>query len=227
VTSFEIGHVRRALADHANPADAPAMSAYMKHRYVFFGVKSPQLRRATADVLAEARTASADRLLTFAAQCWAEDEREFQYVGADVLKAGHRALGPEHLDPLAQLVTTKSWWDTVDVLASWPVGSIVGRHPETAAVMDRWIDDDDIWIARTAILHQLRRKDTTDVDRLFDYALRRGGDTEFFIRKAIGWALRQYAHVDAARVAAFVHGNESRLAPLTRREALKNVERTG
>ena len=83
----------------------------------------------------------------------------------------------------------KSWWDTVDALAAHPVGTLVMRYPELGAVMDRWIDDDNIWVARTAILHQLRYKDAINEARLFSYVEKRAADTEFFIRKALGWAL--------------------------------------
>jgi 3-methyladenine DNA glycosylase AlkD len=89
--------------------------------------------------------------------------------------------------------------------------------------MDRWIDDADIWVARTAILHQLSYKSATDGDRLFAYARSRAGDTEFFIRKALGWALRQYAREEPDRVRAFVAANRSHLSGLTVREALKHI----
>jgi 3-methyladenine DNA glycosylase AlkD len=225
VTTFVIDRVREALTAVAVPDDVPPMQAYMKGRFPFLGVKSPARRRATAEHLVEARRAPPEALLRFARDCWKQDEREFQYVGTDVLKAGHRSFDPSHLDALASLVTSKSWWDTVDVLAAWPIGSVTQRHCASAAVMDRWVDDADMWIARTAILHQLRRKETTDVDRLFGFAIRRGTDTEFFIRKAIGWSLREYAHVAPDTVASFVGANESAMSALTKREALKNITR--
>jgi 3-methyladenine DNA glycosylase AlkD len=220
---FDVDRVRTALTTVADPSAVEPMQAYMKGRFCFLGVKTPARRLATADLLTAARTSTPEVLLQFAEDCWKEDEREFQHVAADALKEGHRQLDARHLNALASLVVSKSWWDTVDVLASWPVGSIVQNHPESVVVMDGWVDDADMWMTRTAILHQLRRKRTTDVDRLFAFALRRGADTEFFIRKAIGWSLRQYAHVEPDRVAAFVATNQSGLSPLTRREALKNV----
>lgn len=146
---------------------------------------------------------------------------ERRRLTTDVLREGRAALGPDDVSALRRLIATKSWWDTVDTLAAWPVGSIVERHPAVVAVMDEWIVDDDIWLARTAMLHQLRFGQHTDVDRLFRYALRRADSQEFFVRKAIGWALRQYARTDPEAVRSFVAANEGRLSSLTRREALK------
>ena len=123
------------------------------------------------------------------------------------------------------MITTKSWWDTVDELADHVVGAIVHAHPSQRAVMDRWLVDDDFWLARTAILHQLDWKDDTDADWLFAACVRRAGDKEFFIRKAIGWALRSYSYVDPVAVERFVTDHAGELSGLSRREGLKAIER--
>lgn len=120
-------------------------------------------------------------------------------------------------------MTTTSWWDTVDLLAAHVVGTLVAADPRLGADMDVWIADEDLWVARTALLHQLRYKERTDTDRLFAHCLRRSAHPDFFIRKAIGWALREYAKTDPAAVRAFVTRERDRLAPLTVREALKNI----
>lgn len=200
------------------------MQAYMKDRFEFIGVKTPARRAASAAALTVAKRSDHDELLAFALRCWAEPEREFHYLGADTLRAGHRHLGPNALTDLETLITTHSWWDTVDSLAAWPVGSIVMRHPETVPIMDEWITSEHLWMTRTAILHQLRAKADTDVDRLFAYALGRAADNDFFIRKAIGWSLRQYAHTDPAPILRFVKMHADVLSNLTRREALRNIE---
>ena len=123
-----------------------------------------------------------------------------------------------------RLIETKPWWDTVDLLAAHVVGPIVLRF-DLGKEMDSWIDDDNIWLARTAILHQLNYKLQTNPDRLFDYCIRRAPDTEFFIRKALGWALRQYARFDEAAVVRFVAEQDRILSGLTKREALKRVSK--
>jgi 3-methyladenine DNA glycosylase AlkD len=216
-----IDTLRRDLEAVADALAAPPMAAYMKHRFDFMGIRSPERRRATKATMVHARGASGDELVAFAHACWNEPEREFQYVGVDVLSTNIARLESRHLADIEELVTSKSWWDTVDGLAAWCVGGLVRVDRTLTSEMDRWIDSDDVWLARSAILHQLRWGAGTDADRLFDYALRRAGDSEFFVRKAIGWALRQYARIDPEAVRAFVTTHE--FSGLTRREALRHL----
>lgn len=122
-----------------------------------------------------------------------------------------------------RLVTTVSWWDTVDLLAVRVVGPLVAADRRLTAEMDAWITDDDLWVARTALLHQLGYKDRTDTGRLFGYCLRQSGHPDFFVRKAIGWSLREYAKTDPDAVRDFLARERGRFAPLTVREALKNI----
>ena len=103
------------------------------------------------------------------------------------------------------------------------MGALVAADPRLTADMDTWIADDDLWIARTALLHQLRYKERTDTERLFAYCLRQSGHPDFFIRKAIGWCLREYAKTDPEAVRAFLVRERGRFAPLSVREALKNI----
>jgi len=218
---LSIETVRNQLQPLADLATAAPMEAYMKHRFEFFGVKTPQRRAATTPTMAAARAASGDQLIGFARACWSEREREFQYVAQDVLGANVVRLESRHLSDIRDLITTRSWWDTVDALASSCVGELVRADRTLASEMDRWIDDENIWVARSAILHQLRWNEDTDAARLFDYAERRADHPEFFIRKAIGWALRQYSRTDPEAVRSFVDTHE--LSGLTRREAIKHL----
>lgn len=210
----------RAVAD---PDKAPKMAAYMKDRFTFLGVTSPIRKAAQKPFLASAPNAHPDDVLNVADLCWEQDEREFQYVGSDLLRARAKTFRSADLSRLHALIINKSWWDTVDALAAHPVGTLVSRFPELADTMDIWIDDEDIWVARTAILHQLRYKDALDQERLFSYVEKRAADTEFFIRKALGWALRDYGRVAPDAVRNFVAKHEDELSGLTRREALKNL----
>lgn len=221
--SQRVAEVRRALSPLANASDAPQMQAYMKDHFPFFGIKAQDRRKAQRPAVNELKTASGDELLAFAAACWEEPEREIQYVAADALRKHVAALGSRHLDGVRALIVTKAWWDTVDSLAVHTVGPMVAADPALSRVMDLWIDDDSIWVARTAILHQLSYKERTDADRLFAYADKRASDTEFFIRKALGWALRQYARTDPDAVRSYVDANEGRLSGLTKREATKRL----
>jgi 3-methyladenine DNA glycosylase AlkD len=128
--------------------------------------------------------------------------------------------GPGFLAPIRTLVTTKSWWDTVDSLAKNGAGGLVLRYPELAGTMDRWVESENMWLRRTAILHQLGFKERTGADRLFRYCELRAHEQEFFIRKAIGWALREYSKVDADAVRRFVADHDAALSGLSKREAL-------
>ena len=155
---------------------------------------------------------------------WALDEREYQYVGCDVLARHQRVCGEEFLAGQAEwLIQTKSWWDTVDGLRAAVVGPLVSRHDELVAVMWRWVDSDDIWLVRSAIIHQLGYGRRTDEERLFGLCARRAGHPDFFVRKAIGWALREYAKYAPDAVRAFVAAHRNQLAPLSAREALLHI----
>lgn len=222
---LSIDELRDALMAVAVHENAAPMSKYMRDQFEFLGVKSQPRKALSKPFFAAAKTASTDDLIAFVDACWAEPEREFQYVGCELLRREAKRFEPERLDDLARYVTTGSWWDTVDALAAHPVGTLVRNYPELAKTMDVWIDDEDFWLARTAILHQLRYKAATDTDRLFSYVDARAADTEFFIRKALGWALREYAKVEPDEVAAFVAEREELLSGLTKREALKHIAR--
>jgi 3-methyladenine DNA glycosylase AlkD len=206
-----------------DPELAEPMVAYMRGQFAFLGIKTPARKAMEKPLVRAARTADADDVVAIVHELWAMDEREYQYVGSVLMRAKGKHLGPRHLDDLHTFITTKSWWDTVDALASHPVGTLVSNYPDLVVKMDEWIDDDDFWVARTAILHQLRYKHDLDQDRLFGYVLKRAGDTEFFIRKALGWALRDYARVAPDAVRSFVGEHEAKLSGLTKREALKHL----
>ena len=210
-----------AFGDAADPDRAAPMAKYMKNHFAFFGLPSPVRRAIQREVLG--RWAPDDtELVEFVDSAWAAPEREFQYAACDVVARRARHCSPDRIDDLERWITTRSWWDTVDALAHG-VGDLVAAHPELGTVMDRWVDADDFWLARVAITHQLRFKAATDTDRLFRSCTRRAADPEFFIRKAIGWALREYAKTDPDAVLAYVRAHETELSPLSRREALRRI----
>ena len=214
---------RSALADCADPERAVPMAAYMKNRFAFFGVAAGQRRAAVRGATRDlGPPPDGDALVEMAHQCWAADQRELQYTAADALRRWVRLLEMPHLDDVEELIVTKSWWDTVDLLAARVVGPLVESHPELIGTMDRWIGDSNLWRRRSAILHQLGYTDRTDADRLFTYCSQREGEREFFIAKAIGWALREFARTDPDAVWSFVDEHRTRLAPLSVREATKH-----
>jgi 3-methyladenine DNA glycosylase AlkD len=207
----------------ADPTKAPAMRAYMREQFPFLGIPSPRRRALSRELLAGLpRPAEAD-LRGVALGCWNLPEREYQYFACDWLRRHAKLCTPEFMPTARMLITTRSWWDTVDALADYLVGPIVANHPPALSTVDAWLTDDNLWLIRTAILHQLGYKDRTDAQRLFRYCLIQGGHPDFFVRKAIGWALREYAKTKPDAVRQFVRAHGTELAGLSVREALKNL----
>ncbi|MEV6580126.1 DNA alkylation repair protein [Streptomyces sp. NPDC051582] len=207
----------------ADPERAAAMAAYMKDVAPFLGLRTPlrrELSKAVTEGTATPREADVAALVL---RCWALPEREYQYFAVDYLRRHVGVCSPGFLPVLRRLIVTVPWWDTVDLLAAHAAGPLVTAYPELSAVMDEWIGDEDLWLARTALLHQLRYKSATDTERLFAYCRRQSGHPDFFVRKAIGWALREYAKTDPEAVRAFVAAQRGPLSPLSVREALKNL----
>ncbi|MEU7584022.1 DNA alkylation repair protein [Streptomyces sp. NPDC041068] len=218
--------VERLVASYsaaADPERAAQMKAYMKDVAPFLGLTSPERRDLARAVLAGTPRPDEADCAALALRCWELPEREYAYFAVDYLRRHVKRCSSGFLPVARHLVTTHSWWDTVDLLAAHVVGGLVAADPELRSVMDEWIEDDNLWVARTALLHQLRHKTATDTDRLFAYCVRQSGHPDFFIRKAIGWCLREYAKTDPDAVRAFVEAERGRLAPLSVREALKNL----
>ena len=208
-----------------DPERAAPMSAYLRNQFVFYGIPTPARVALSRQVVADLDRPDEHDLVALADAAWARPEREHQYLACWLLRRHHSVLTPAFLPTARRAITTRSWWDTVDVLAAHVVGWIVHEHRELEQVMGSWLVDDDLWLARTSLLHQLAWKDDTDPDVLFAACLTRAADTEFFLRKAIGWALRSYSTVDPAAVERFVADHADQLSGLSRREALKAIER--
>ena len=204
-----------------DPERARAMTAYMRDQFPYFGLPAPRLRAVSRLALAGLPAPTSDDLRLIALACWERPEREFQYFACDYLRAHVAVPGPSFLAVTRTLITTKPWWDTVDALATRFVGDLVRRHPVLIADMDAWSTDDDMWLVRTAILHQLHYGTATDTTRLFGYCTAQAGHPDFFVRKAIGWALRHYARTDPEAVRRYLA--EHRLSPLSVREASKHL----
>jgi 3-methyladenine DNA glycosylase AlkD len=213
-----IGALVAAFEARRDPARAEAMAAYMQDRFPFFGIPAPERRAAQREVLGDWRTPTAEELDAFARACWDRDERELQYAACDTLIRHVKRLDDRALGLCEDLITTKPWWDTVDALASRVVGPLA-RRP----TIERWLTSGDLWLERTAILHQLGYGRRGDEAFLFRACLTHAASTEFFHRKAIGWALRQHARVAPDAVRAFLADHEHELSGLSKREARKHL----
>jgi 3-methyladenine DNA glycosylase AlkD len=215
----------RALFEGAqDPERALGMAHYMRDKFAYFGVSTPVRRQLVRPLLLQAsRQLDPEGLTQVARGCWAAPEREMQYFACDLLARCRRRWTAETLELCQELACAKSWWDTVDYLASRVVGPLVERFPELQQDMDHWAADQNFWLRRVAILHQLHYRDKTDEQRLFKYCLFSSGQSEFFVRKAIGWALREYAKSAPERVLEFLEENRERFSPLSMREAMKHL----
>lgn len=222
-----VREVSKSLLPIADSTLRSWMQAYMRDQFEFLGIKTPVRRAALAELISMQNGATAGDLLRSARMLWALPQREFQFVAVDLLARHVKALSPRQLPALFRLVQQKSWWDTVDSLAASVIGRVVlnarAENPEIQTEMDKALQSSNLWVRRVAILHQLGWRDQTDSRRLFSYALACGHEKEFFIRKAIGWALRDYARYAPREVGAFLRANREKLSPLTIREAGKHL----
>ncbi|HAI75709.1 MAG TPA: DNA alkylation repair protein [Microscillaceae bacterium] len=209
---------------HADAPTADGMTAYMRHQFVFLGIKRPlrsQLQK-TLWTLLPPQPATA-WLGQTAEALWQLEAREYQYFAIDLLDRYKKQLTPEMLPTLEKMVVQQAWWDTVDLIASHLFGALVAAHPALLPQMDAYAQHTNLWLRRVAILYQLHYKQATDFERLQRYCLSNAADPDFFIRKAIGWALRQYARVAPEAVQVFVQTHSDRLSTLSRQEALKHL----
>ena len=212
------------FAAAADPAQAESMARYLKGRFPFHGIPAGARRELQRQAFAGRRLDRAEaeaEVAALAEALWALPEREYQYATCDVLRAASPRASTGLLPVIERLAVAKPWWDTVDSLAH-AAGTLVLAHPELGARMDALAQSSDPWLVRIALLHQLDAYGRTDVDRLLRACAARAGSPDFFVRKAIGWALREYARTDPAVVRAFVEAHPE-LSPLSRREALKGL----
>ncbi|MEQ1571769.1 MAG: DNA alkylation repair protein [Myxococcota bacterium] len=216
---------RDALAAHADPIRAAGARAYLKTEQAMFGVPRPVQKRLLREVFARHPATEREPWEAAARLLWGGPERELQYAAIAWLSVGRRRfLTLDTVPLLEQLAREGAWWDLVDEIAAHAVGAVVARHREQMRpVLLRWIDDPSLWVRRTALLAQLTHRADTDVELLFDLCLRQAPDRSFWIRKAIGWALRQHARTDPGAVRAFLDQHGAALSGLSRREAAKHL----
>ena len=190
---------------NTNPAQAGPMAAYMRNQFAYLGIKSPAMQALHKQFYTEHRLPALDELDPILRELWALPEREFQYAATSLLGKFEKKLPPEFTDTLEYLIVTKSWWDTVDSIAAGTVAVHFRRYQDVRAeTLTRWRASENFWLWRTCILYQLNYKKETDFPLLCEIIRENLGSKEFFINKAIGWALRQYSRVDAQAVRDFV-----------------------
>jgi 3-methyladenine DNA glycosylase AlkD len=205
---------------HRNPDAAEPMKKYMKDHFSFLGIKSPLRKELERQFFNETGILKEPFNKEFVLALWEKDEREYQYTGLVYMEKSLKKLQKVDLVLMEGLMTTKSWWDTVDAISPKLVGEIAKRFPEVIGeTINAWPGHDNMWLRRAALLFQLKYKQETKEELLFRYIRQNADSKEFFIQKAIGWALREYSKTNPASVKHFIEGNQ--LAPLSVREGSK------
>ena len=211
------------LEKNRNELLAVSMERYMQDKFSFLGVRGATRTEIYKKYFPEARKSKVIDW-DFVESCWNKEEREFQYVVVYYLKTMQKFLKREDISRLKYLIVTKSWWDTVDLLAK-VVGSLVIRIEGYDQIMLEWSKDSNIWLKRVAILYQLSLKEKVDKQVLERILVNNLGDSEFFINKAIGWALRDYSKFNPEWVREFIEKNKNGMANLSIREASKYLDK--
>lgn len=223
-----VDYVQAELTAGADPVRATQMAAYLKTDMPFYGVPMSGTRDISRQLKRRFVPGTAAEYRAMVETLWALPHREEKYLAIAVARAHRAYVTFEQVDLYRRLIVEGAWWDFVDTIASRLIGDVLlNEREEMSPVLDRWVDDDDMWLRRTAIISQLAHKDRTDADALFDYCRRRAFEKEFFIRKAIGWALRQYARTDPKAVTAFLLEHRAELSGLSFREASKHLDLGG
>lgn len=216
--NMKVEDILQGLKEVANPEDAIHMKAYMKDQFEFLGVKTPVRRKLSKVFFKKNSSLAID--WKFIHQAWDNPYREMQYVVLDYLQLKQKALTPSDLPKIKKLAQTKPWWDTIDFLCR-SVGYISLHYPETKKIVLDWSRDKDFWLRRIAIEHQLLQKEETDVQLLEQILINNLNQTEFFINKAIGWALRDYSKTNPDWVREFIEKYKDRLSKLSIKEGSK------
>ncbi len=211
--------IKQEFADAANPEDALQKTAYFKDQFEFFGLKANVWVPITKAIFKEQGLLKGKDLLQFVELCFDDDHREMHYAAVQMIEKSQKKFKEDICEVLDFAMRNNQWWDTIDWLAKlW--GIQFQKFPEyNPRLPDKWIQSDNFWHQRTAIIFQLFYKEKTNSDQLFSYILKVANSREFFLQKAAGWALRQYSKTDPDAVKEFINSNE--LSKLTIREGLR------
>jgi 3-methyladenine DNA glycosylase AlkD len=212
--------VKSIFQSHGDPVRAQGQMRYMRHQFEYYGLKAPEWLALAKEIFAKEGLFDGEELKAFARLAFAGDYREVQYAAIEMVEKRLKKQPEDFIDFLEELITTKSWWDSVDWLSKL-VGIHFQRHPHLIRpVTQRWMASGNFWLQRVCLIFQLRYKEQTDFGLLCDYILQLAGSDEFFIQKGAGWALRQYSKFHAAAVTGFIEAHPQ-LPALTKREGLK------
>jgi len=218
-----VASLQTLFEQNADPTQAVPMKKYMRDQFEYLGIKTPKNLALQKEFFEAHGFPPLSELEIVLRDLWSLPPREFQYVAVGLLGRFNKQIPAKFIKTIEYMLITKSWWDTIDSIAGGTVGVQFQRFPEVREkVLPKWRASDNFWLRRTGILFQLNYKKETDFDLLCEIIRENLDSKEFFINKAIGWSLRQYARIDPQAVKKFVKFTP--LHPLSRREALKHLE---
>lgn len=219
-----ISQLNALFKKHGDKVVAVGASNYMRNQFKFYGLKSDLRRELSKEYFKKTEQPTLKQLPILVKQLWKSPYRECHYYAQELVEKYKKQLGPEHLSFLEYLIMYNSWWDTVDYISPKLVAVVLKKHPELRmSYVNKWIASNNIWLMRSAILFQIKYKKETDEKLLYSIIDRCKKEQDFFIRKGIGWALREYSYVNPKSVATFVKNNK--LSTLSEKEAMKAIKR--
>lgn len=218
-----IQQLNEILSSHANQEKAEGMSAYMRHQFDFWGIPSPLRKEITANWRKEILHLESNLVIAICQSLWQLPQREFQYVAMDILQVFIKKANIEFAPYIEWFITSKAWWDTVDFLSVHIAGKYLQLYPgQQSVLLNNWNLHPSFWMNRCAIIFQLKYKNAIQDEWLRTCCLTHQSSQEFFIQKALGWMLREYAKTNPQAVIAILDSIE--LKPLTVREATKHMK---
>lgn len=212
--------IKTEFEKNQNKQHAKKMAAYMRNKFDFYGIMAADRKAIYKDDLKDAiksKTIDWD----FLNKCWDDNHREFQYVNMDYLNAMQNYLTCDDMPKMQKFIKEKQWWDTIDYLSK--VIGFICHNCGNCEIMIDWSTNDDFWIRRVAILHQLGFKDKTNTELLSKILINNFGSDEFFINKAIGWSLREYSKTNPQWVKSFIDKHYNKMDRLSIREGSKYI----
>jgi len=223
-----VKYVSAELATLADPVKAEEMAAYMRTNMPFYGVQKPDRLPLIREMKKRFQPASLDDYQRNVLALWQLDHREEKYLAINYADSFKQFMIPQAVPLFERLVREGQWWDFVDPIASWLVGRTLLNHEECLRpVIETYVEDEDFWIRRTALLAHLGHKKMTNSEALFRYCTTLASEKEFFIRKAIGWALREYSKSEPEKVSRYLKKNADKLSPLSYKEGAKHLVKMG
>lgn len=214
--------IKELFEQNGNSEKAAAMEKYMRNRFKFYGIQTPMRKKLYGNFLKiEKKNKTIDR--DFLDECYRDEHREFQYLVCDYLRAMQKYLTYDDIPYIKTYIKSKQWWDTIDFFDRI-VGDIGLKDKRVDALMLKWSVDEDFWLRRIAIDHQLCRKEKTNTELLEKIILNNLGSDEFFINKAIGWSLRDYSKTNPQWVKNFIDKHKEQMSKLSVREAGKYLD---